>query len=85
MIRLAILLVILFNASCYKLPEKPSVFLCTYRAVDSIFVCARTTNEDVVEVKAKDAQGFVAFSPSDWSIVMTYINLLKDEARKSCN
>ena len=82
--KLMILLGVLFSLGCAELPEKPPVFICTYRAVDSLFMCTSVASGEEKEVQANKAQGYVSFSPSDWLLVDSYIKELGKQARQKC-
>jgi len=66
--------------SCHSIPviENPNVTLCVLDYPEGEGVCGRNGNSPPYRIPLSDLDHAVAFNPSDWKEVQTYIDYLED-------
>lgn len=73
----ALLIASLVFSSCGSLPKKPEVSNCIMIVELELASCFNNQTGEEVDVPFMEMDKYVAFSPEDWTEVLTYIRLLE--------
>lgn len=79
----ALFVILIFNVSCGRLPDKPSIDLCVYDFQTDMAFCANNQTGNEFDLTRGQIDNYVAISPDDWGKTLAYIRLLEGRVNRS--